>query len=197
MEEIFKALEPPFESYKVSNYGRILNRNKKEIKPDLGQYKNTIYPKVNINIRRNGRSQYRKVESLAVAVYRLFGEGYSPRAIVYHRDGNHMNCRIDNLYIASGYTVPPNENQIQTYEESVIKCVLHYVGIKRINRMGDLVDVDNIIGESYLMIWKHLSQYKDGTSFYQFCRRYVEWAFLSEYKLKKKERARIDTNVII
>ncbi len=103
-----------------------------------------------------------------------------------------MNCRIDNLFIARGYTIVPSAEQLSVFNSDVIKCVLHFVGVKRLNVYGDLCDIDNVIEESYLMIWKHLSQFKVGKSFYSFCARYVQFAFLAEYKKKKQEKENIE-----
>lgn len=128
----------------------------------------------------------RKLSSLATAVYKAFGENYKDGVKVYHKDGDVWNCRIDNLFISTGYTVSPTVEQIEVFNSSVVKCVKHFVGAKRMNSYV-ICDIDDVIGESYRMIWEHLSQYKTGTSFYQFCIRYVRWAFLAEYAKKKTE----------
>lgn len=187
MEEIFKNLEPPFDGYKISNFGRIINPKGKECKPATskkikGQYE---YPFCHINIRRKS-GDARKMTSLAVEVYKAFGENYKDGMKVYHKDGDLWNCRIDNLFIASGYTMPPQREQIERFNSDVLKCVKHFIGIKKYTKYT-VCDIDDVIGESCRMIWEHLSQYKINTSFYVFCTRYVRWAFLREYAKKKKE----------
>ena len=82
--------------------------------------------------------------------------------------------------------MPSNAEQIERFNSDVIKCVKHYMGVKKLNSYA-ICDIDDVMGESYRMIWEHLSQYKVNTSFYQFCIRYVRWAFLAEYAKKKKE----------
>ena len=193
MEEIFKNLEPPFDGYKISNFGRIINPRGKECKPTTakkynGQY---AYPFCNINIRRKSGNA-RKHASLAVEVYKAFGENYKKGMRVYHKDGDVWNCRIDNLFISTGYNISPTAEQIEVFNSSVVKCVKHFVGAKRMNSYA-ICDIDDVMGESYRMIWEHLSQWKTSTSFYQFCIRYVRWAFLAEYAKKKKELEFINT----
>lgn len=185
MEEIFKNLEPPFDGYKISNFGRIINPRGKECKPAASKYKCYSYPKINIIIRKKDMFA-RKLSSLATAVYKAFGENYQDGVKVYHKDGDVWNCRIDNLFISTGYTISPTAEQIEVFNSSVVKCVKHFVGAKRMNSYA-ICDIDDVMGESYRMIWEHLSQWKTSTSFYQFCIRYVRWAFLAEYAKKKKE----------
>lgn len=192
MEELWKNLKPPFDDYSISNFGHIRNKRGKEIKPYAHQSsKNNadyVYPMVHINIRRKGQKM-RMLSSLSGEVYKAFGDGDCPDGIVvYHRDGDKWNCRIDNLFVAKAYTTPPTQEQVEIYESQVIPCVKHIIKIRKFNDFADIIDVDNIIGESCLKIWIYLSQYKDGTSFYQFCKRYVEFAFLEEWKKKAKER---------
>ena len=192
MEEIFKNLDPPFDGYKISNFGRIISPKGKECKPTTKKYKGKYaYPFCNINIRRKSGNA-RKYASLAVEVYKAFGENYKKGLKVYHKDGDVWNCRIDNLFIPTGYTIPPNAEQIKRFNTDVIKCVKHYIGIKKLNNCV-VCDIDDVMGESYRMIWEHLSQWKTSTSFYQFCIRYVRWAFLAEYAKKKKELEFINT----
>ena len=186
-EEVFKSLEHPFDGYKISNFGRILSPKGKECKPYIKVEKKNgktyTYPYLHINIRRKN-IQARLLRSLADAVYEAFCGKYVKGAIVYHKDGNHMNCRIDNLFISTGYTQAPTEEQISKYEKEAKACILHFIFYQKYNKIKGF-DVDNVIGDAYLLIWKHLSQYKTGTSFYSFCTRYTEWAFLCEYKKYK------------
>ena len=196
MEEEWKKLKPPFDDYQISNFGRIKNRHGKEIKPyahkSIDEY---VYPMVHINIRRKDGNA-RMLSSLAGEVYKAFGDGNCPdRMKVFHRDGDKWNCRIDNLFISKGLTTPPTKEQVEIYESQVIPCVKHIIKIRKLNDFADIIDVDNIIGESCLKIWIYLSQYKDGTSFYQFCKRYVEFAFLEEWKKKAKEREYVKNNL--
>lgn len=193
MEEIFKSLEPPFDGYKISNFGRIINPKGEQCKPIKskkahGKYE---YPFIHINIRRKSGNA-RKMSSLATAVYKMFGENYQDGVRVYHKDGDLWNCRIDNLFIATGYTVPPNAEQIEWFNSDVLKCVKHFIGVKKYHNFH-ICDIDDVIGESCRMIWEHLSQYKTNTSFYVFCSRYVRWAFLAEYAKKKKELEFLET----
>lgn len=189
MEERWKKLKPPFDDYQISNFGRIKNKHGKEIKPCMHKSVDKyVYPMVHINIRRKDGNA-RMLSSLAGEVYKAFGDGNCPdKLIVYHRDGDKLNCRIDNLFIAKGLTTPPTKEQVEIYESQVIPCVKHIIKKRKFNDYAYMIDVDNIIGESYLKIWKYLSQYKTETSFYQFCKRYVEYAFLEEWKRKKKEQ---------
>lgn len=191
MEEQWKNLKPPFDDYSISNFGRIRNKKGQEIKPTAhccGKDKKYAYPTIHLCIRRNKQNIY-KYTSLAGEVYKAFGKGKIPdRVIVSHIDGDKWNCRIDNLHISKGYTTPPTEEQVKIYEEQVIPCVRHIVGRRRFFDYANLIDVENIMGESFLKIWIHLSQYPLDKSFYGFCKRYVEFAFKEEWAKRMKER---------
>lgn len=184
MEELWKPLAPPFDKWCVSNFGRIKNGKGSFIKPFAHNSNGSVYPFVHIIIRRKD-CYARLMLSLNRAVYERFGENYQQGITIYHKDGDKFNCRIDNLYISKGYTEKATEEQINIYTNTVIKCVKHIVGIKKLNCYYWL-DVDNIMGEAYLLIWKHLSQYKVGTSFYMFCKRYVDWVTIAQWKKDKK-----------
>ena len=196
MEEIFKNLEPPFDGYKISNFGKIINPKGKECKPFKCRYKGYTYLKVQIIIRRKNLNA-RKCCSLATEVYKAFGVGYIKGCKIYHKDGDVFNCKIDNLFIAKGYITPHTNEQIEIYINNVIPCVKHYVGVKKLNDYADICDIDGVIGESYLLIWKHLSQFKLTDKFYSFCAQYVQWAFLSAYKKAKREQEFINNYGVI
>lgn len=181
MEEIFKNFEPPFERYRISNYGRVISPRGKELSSYMGKNHGCEYRVIIINTAKK-----RKIFCIANEVYKAFGQGYKKGVNVFYKDGDHSNCRIDNLFISNGYLVKPSDEQIEKYINDAKACILHFVRENKLRAYRGL-DVDNIIGEAYLLIWKHLSQYKTDTSFYAFCKRYTRWAFLREYK-KLKQR---------
>ena len=181
MEEQFLNLEFPFERYQISNMGRVISPRRKELTSYMKKDHGCTYRVIIINTAKKRKSFY-----IANEVYKAFGQGYKNGATVFYKDGDHSNCRIDNLFISKGYTTAPDEEQIAKYENEAKACILHFIGVKKYNEVIGL-DVDNIIGNAYLLIWQHLSQYKIGTSFYSFCARYVKWAFLYEYKKYKNK----------
>lgn len=150
MEELWKPLASPFDTYFVSNFGRIKNNKGKFIKPFHHNVNGIVYPFVHIIIRRKD-FYARLMLSLNRAVYERFGENYQQGITIYHKDGDKFNCHIDNLYISKGYAEKPTEEQINIYTNTVINCVKHIIGIKNLNRYYWL-DVDNIMGEAYLLI---------------------------------------------
>ncbi len=131
--------------------------------------------------------------TVAQAVYKLFGKGYpnDTRPKIIYIDGDTTNCAIWNLKICRAYTEERLPEQIARYKNEVKNCVLHIVKDMHLNRYAQL-DVDNIIGETYLMIWKHLSQYMPNTSFYVFCKKY----FMLVFRRAWEERTRTLDNTI-
>ena len=186
MEETWKNLAPPFAEYKISNFGRLKNAKNKDCKIALKKDRQYQYPYVNINIRRKSGNA-RLFRPLAQVVYEAFGENYTKRATVYHKDNNLFNCRLDNLYISRCYMVNPSQEQINIYEKQIKSCVLHLFRVKNwiyANHYG--FDIDNCMGDCYLLIYQHLSQFKVGTSFYSFVAKYATMVFKTHYKKFKK-----------
>lgn len=125
MEEIWKNLEPPFNGYKISNFGRIRNAKDKESKIFYRKDRGYVYPCVHINLRRKS-GNYRIFHSLAQEVYKAFGKNYKDGVKIYHKDGNVMNCCIDNLFIAKGYTITPSTEQLSVFN-SVLLSVFYII----------------------------------------------------------------------
>ena len=188
MEEIWRTLAAPFDGYKISNFGRLKNPKNKDCKIALKKDREYQYPYVHINLRRKSGNA-RLWRSLAQIVYEAFGENYTNGVTVFHKDNNVFNCRIDNLYIPRCYTVKPTQGQIDAYEKQIKPCVLHLFKVKEwTNASRSGFDVDNCIGDCYLLCYQHLSQFKVGTSFYHFVAKYSTWVFLSHYRKFKKEQ---------
>lgn len=189
MEEIWKSFEPPFDGYKISNFGRLLNPKGKELKIAIRKDRGYYYPLVSITLYNGGAIICRKHASLAQEVYKAFGEGYKDGAKVFAKDGDVFNCRIDNLTISKIYTEKPTAEQVAKYEKEVTQCVLHYVKVREWNDFMKIgLDVDNIIGNAYADIYQYLPKYNVNTSFYAFCKTFCDYAFLHEYKKFKKEQ---------
>ena len=170
-------------TYKISDKGRIVNRHGREVKGIVKVQQG--YPYRTVELRIDKKSVYRNVGAL---VYRLF-TGYEGDARVYHIDGNFENCSLDNLAISKAYTVAPTAEQVDVYEKNVVGCVKGYFknrGWFELKRTG--LDVDNALGNAYLLAYKYLPQFAVGTNFYAFTCQFAKWAFFTEYKQYKKQQ---------
>lgn len=177
--------------YLVSNRGRVLNRKLKEMN---GQ----------INVSGSGRRCRRMVfqingkrvaKQLNQLVWECFAEKTrnGERANIIHIDGNLDNCDIDNLKVARAYTEERTAEQIKAYNDNVIPCVKDIFG--KMGYVGTTyLDIEGALSQAYLLCWKYLAQYKVGTSFYQFCRKYAKWAFMQEVKRYKNSRTITETD---
>lgn len=89
-DEIWKQIdEIDFNSYSVSNYGRIKNKRGKIIKPQL--ICGYLYCVLR---RRNGKNTSRRINRLVAFA---FCDGYKDGYVVNHIDHNRLNNRADNL----------------------------------------------------------------------------------------------------
>lgn len=182
MKEIFVSLNiKGFEDCKISNFGRFMTHKGKIKKPE---YKNNCWY-IDLSKRKtiNGKQVRadRLLASVPQLVYNHFGNSVpSERFIVRCIDGNPYNCRIDNLRVSiKGRT----DKQIEKYDKEVLKCVKHSLFKSRwaiYQKEG--FDIDNVIGNSCLLIWRYLGNYDTEKSFYSFCKKYVKYACKSEYK---------------
>lgn len=176
--------------YLVSNRGRVLNKKFKELKGYIANKGGYFYRCIVFHI--NGKRVGKQLNQL---VWECFSENYRSDLNVklIHIDGNLDNCDMDNLKVARAYTEERTAEQIKIYNENVIACVKDIFG-----KMGyaktTYLDIDGALSQSYLLCWEYLAQYKVGTSFYQFCRKYAKWAFLMEAKRYKDARTITETD---
>lgn len=183
-QEEFQSFSPPFEKYRISNFGRVFS-GEKEMKPYL-QKNGKYLSAVQILSRMEDGKRERKIVHIANEVYKRFGIGWREGCHVFHVDGDIKNNQIDNLRICRGYTDVPNDLQAGRADE-IIPCVKHAIrtlGFKGYEKYG--FDIGNAIGNAALMCWEHLAQFKPNTSFYAYCKRYARWAVLWEWKHWKK-----------
>ena len=196
MIEEWCTFPPPFNGYKISNYGRIISPRGRELKPYLQKTQcGTIRAVCTLKIERHG-TYIRKMAGVATEVYRYFGEGYSNGVHVYHKDGDILNNRIDNLMICRGYTDNPTPEQEARIPE-IFACVKHCMralGYTRYGQQG--MDIDNAIGNAIYACWRHLSQYKSEFSFYGYCKRYTQQEFLTEFAKWKKYRGIVSLDLL-
>lgn len=187
MTEEWRTFPSPFDGYKISNYGRIISPTGRELKPYLQKSMGGRYTHVVCTLKIERKSTYiRKMAGVATEVYRYFGVGYSDGVHVYHKDGDIMNNRIDNLMICRGYTEEATAEQEARIPE-IFACVKHCMktlGYMRYARHG--MDIDNVVGNAVFACWRHLSQYRTDLSFYAYCKRYTQQEFLTEYVKWKK-----------
>lgn len=182
MIEEWRTFPSPFDGYKISNYGRIISPTGRELKPYLQKSMGGRYTHVVCTLKIERKGTYkRKMAGVATEVYRYFGGGYSDGVHVYHKDGDIMNNRIDNLMICRGYTEEATAEQEARIPE-IFACVKHCMktlGYMRYARHG--MDIDNVVGNAVFACWRHLSQYRTDLSFYAYCKRYTQQEFLTEY----------------
>ena len=167
-----------YHGYKVSNKGRVVNRFGREIFGEMRKSKGYEYHSIVLRINKK-----RTRKNINVLVCELFNSDYKKGARVYQIDGDKKNCAIDNLKISRAYTAKPNAQQVEKYTNSVMNCVKHYFknrGWIEAQKYG--IDIDNALGNAYVLIWKYLPSYKEDKSFYSFCAKYCRFAFLYQYK---------------
>ena len=177
MEEIFVPLKVKnFEDFKISNYGRMLSAKGKIMK--LVMIAGTL--RYDIKKRKGGQVVARMARwSAAQLVYAHFAEkAPKGKSHIRYKDGDPTNLRIDNLELA---VKEPTQEQIDIYTKDILACVKHAVahsGYYDARKRG--IDIDNVIAESCYRIWRHLAWYNTKYSFYGFCKRYVEYVYLTE-----------------
>lgn len=180
MEEIFVPLKiKGFEDCKVSNFGRFMSQKGKIRKPRV------IDGTLRMDFKKiKDKKVIARLNNISVAhlVYTHFADNI-PNCDFYvlYRDKDRMNCCIDNLQIAIN---TPSERQIEVFNNQATACIKHIIrksSFYDYYRYG--FDIENVIGESYYLIWKYLScWHEDIISFYKFCTKYVRIALLQEYK---------------
>lgn len=177
-----------YHGYKVSNYGRIVNRHGREVKGYISNYRG--YKFHCLSLRYEGK---RHMHRKSILVYQLFGQYYQDGLRVYHIDGNIENCHIDNLRIARAYTQKLTTSHIEIYEKNIEGCVKDYFSKYKYWELSQLgFDVDNLLGEVYLQAYKYLPSFTPGNNFYQFCVKVIKWTFLKEYRKFKIEKKFFD-----
>lgn len=184
MQEVFVPLKiEHFEDFKISNYGNFITGKGKTPKTFMQDGTLRIQAK-----KKKNHKIIARLNNLSVAklVYVHFADNVPDCDFqVLHIDGDNYNCRFDNLKLSIG---EPTEEQKEIYVRLVEQCVNHYLiySGKKGCCVKNGIDYENIIGESYLLIYKHLFQYDiTRNSFYSFCTRYIKMAFLNEYNKMK------------
>lgn len=157
--------------YLVSNTGKVVNKHGREVKGYIQKTSGYKYRKVTLRI--NGKRTSMSVAHLVSICF--LGGGNAQ-----HADGNVDNNSCENL--KTRYRGELSQEKIDRYIRSAIPCVKHRVKVCKWNEIKGL-DVDNIIGNALLSIWKNLSSYGINNSFYYFCKKYTHWAFLKEYAI--------------
>ena len=178
-EEFVYLKEKNFEDCQISNFGTVISSKGKIVKP---YYKNKC---LNIDIKKikNKKVIDRLVCSVSQLVYKYFGKDVPNCDFkVRHIDGNVYNLRIDNLKI---YETNKTQQQIEVYNKLVIPTCKHIFFNSSYAKDSSL-DIDNILGNAYMFVWKYLGNYDITKSFYIFCLKYVKVACITEYKNSRK-----------
>ena len=183
MKEEWQKFEPPFDGYRISNYGRIINSRGWEIKPYCQWYRGW-YTVVAVLTKQKDKWRQRKIANIGVEVYKRWGKGYRDGVKVRHKDGNKYNNSIDNLEISEGYTKTASPELVRRFEREARPCILHYLQQTGWTK-SNVVDLDDVIQGALLLIWLHLPQFEDKQhtiGFYRFCMGYTRLTVLAEYK---------------
>lgn len=173
-----------YHGYLVSNKGRILNKRFDEIKGYL--HRSNGYAYRNIVLRENGKRISKQLNQIVAECFCPFWKN-DIKFYIYHKDGNKNNCAYDNLFICKAYTEKPSAEQLKIYEESIFKCVQHIFGKQgyMFAEYDKGIDIDNVMSNVYMQVFKYLPGYKVGTSFYKFVKKYADWEFKRAYKQYK------------
>lgn len=182
MKEEWQKFEPPFDGYRISNYGRIINSRGREMKPYCQWYRG-YHEIVALLTKQKDKCRQRKIANIGVEVYKRWGKGYRDGVKVRHKDGNKYNNRIDNLEISEGYTKTASPELVRRFEREARPCILHYLRQTGWTK-SNVVDLDDVIQGALLLIWLYLPQFANmhNLGFYGFCKRYAKLAALAEYK---------------
>lgn len=184
MEEQWKE----FHTYRVSNYGRVINRYGRELHP----IRNTTrgYQTLYYSLRWGGERHTCRVSALVAKLFLCQNPNCGTRIYATPIDGDYRNNRADNLKIAEWQKHGVSEAQRKVYEECVygtVRACCAELGLFQMRRNG--FDIDNVLGECYLQIWIKMPSFWGETSkgFYAFCRCRCKSVIASEYK-KFRER---------
>lgn len=164
--------------YEISNIGNVRNiKQRRNLKLRLKTDCNSVIASLT-NKKANLKAVKRFV---GLEVYKHFTD--KPLRFkhfkIYHKDGNIWNNNINNLFALEHITNKATKDQQDKFEKEAYKCVNSIVN-KLYNIKG--FDKGNLIQESIMLIWKYLPNFKIGTSFFMFCKRYVKYAFNSLIK---------------
>lgn len=178
-----------FEDWQISNYGRYKTGKGKIKSGFLKNYNGYKSLYIELKKVKNGERE-RVVRNIAQLVYLYFAKE-KPKYEdfkVYHIDGNPLNNRIDNLKVSITENCVPNGEQLNKFNKEAYRCIVHYLLKNNWLKAQDYgLDIDGIIQESALMVYKHLHKYKQNNNFYAFCKKYTKFCAMHEHK-KHKER---------
>lgn len=171
-----------FPNYKVSNLGRVAN-GERVLKIMKTADK---YPKSYVELFIN-KKRHRKLVSRLV--YEAFSDDKMKydNCRVYHIDGNKNNCCFSNLRASLSETQNPTDEQTKAYEKWCFTTIKTFIKDKDLKDAN--IDVDDFIGESFLILWKYLPLYKpQQTSFITWSKKYLRYALFKELTISRKAR---------
>lgn len=169
--EIIKLYKYKEITFYITNYGRLFTIKEKPFKPYPQRVKG--HPdwqsslKIQINIRRKDK-WVRYSLGLARLVYKLFvDENINASSRIVFKDGNHLNCRFDNLSVGLEHkeVKPLTQEKIYLFnlpdtERHIRKTLCWYYKTTRIITNNGLFTYDDLVQEGKVLIYKALSNYK-------------------------------------
>lgn len=184
MREYWTELDNSKGLYEISNLGNI--RNVKTRRNLSKRTKDNGLVIISINNQKLGYDH--KKLFLAQEVYKHFtNKPFLYKSFkIFYSDGNKQNCNIENLTVLKHVHTKPTDEQIQIFENEIyqnVKSVVYYNYGNNNN-----LDLEELIQESVLTIYKYLPNYTQDMNFKGFCRHYVTMTFLKQYNISKHYR---------
>lgn len=185
--EIWAYFDAPYDKYMISNYGKIKTKTGRYLKPEKAN-KTTTVLSARLSVIINGVKQVKRI-SIAKYVYLFFSvnppkyENFKCIPI----DGDESNLYIGNLYCVLDDKDEVQQWQIELYNKDIYKNLYSLAKRKGLYRLQGF-DIENLIAESALLIYKYLPTLKHEKFFYSFCAKYMQMVFLSQYGAWKNEK---------
>ena len=169
-------------TFYITNFGRIFNINGKLLKPQLQRVKDKSGWNPSLKIQLNIRTKKLWVRyslGLARVVYKSFvDENISEWSRIVFRDGNHLNCRWDNLSIGLEHQKVERltREQLKLLNSpytmaNIKKALLWYYKNPNII-VNEYMTLDDLTQEAVILITKALPNYK-----HESMDRYGGWVF--------------------
>jgi len=147
-----------YEGYQVSDRGRI----RSVPKPKSGRYGNVVMTKGRFLNTRSGKNKRARVilnkdsheycESVDVLVARAFIPNDGNKPVVYHRNGDQSDCRVENLVWVDHETLREmwsdggdNPRELPSIDGEVWRDVVGYEGLYKVSDHGRILCVDTVV----------------------------------------------------
>ena len=169
--EIIKKYTHKEISFYITNYGRLFNLKGQPLKPQIQRVKDKHTWKATLKIQLNIRRKDLYVRyslSLPRLVYKLFvDKNINDKSRVVFKDGNHFNCRYDNLDIGIEHkkTPPLSKEKLELFNspitiKTIERCLCWWYGTTKLSVNNNLFDFEDLVMESLMVLYKALNNYQ-------------------------------------